>query len=295
MARLRRPVATARAAAAALVVASALSAAPASAQAPAAVQAQAAPPASAALVDQWRPVLVSRAEKQEDRLRLKWQTRAPSPGQETLEVWDVDPTRGDGPAAWDPVFSQQVSSDLVERLDAPDGRRDVRIRNFLGFRQMWWSVAATAPTGELAWSEVRSVRVVPSPLNRSEARVSPKYTPGYSSKRPGTIRLRITSSPRARVTLTVRHGGRTVTQRRYVEGVGKIRGFDFRQSCRQTGRFDYTVRIRDPYGASVTRRGSWTVSPGRCASLRAKERRKAAEERKRKERKAKEKAKARET
>lgn len=266
-----------------------LVAAPLLAPAPAAAQA----PTDPALLDQWRPVLVSRAEQQEDRLRLKWQTRAPNPGQETLEVWDVDPTRGAGPASWDPVFSQQVSSDLVERLDAPDGRRDVRVRNFLGFRQLWWSVAATAPTGELAWSELRSVRVVPSPLNRGEARVSPKYTPGYSSKRPGTIRLRITSSPRARVTLTVRHGGRVVTQRRYVEGVGKIRGFDFRQSCSQTGRFDYTVRIRDPYGARVTRRGSWSVSPGRCASLRAKERRKAEEERKRKERKAKEKAKQR--
>lgn len=235
-----------------------------------------------ALLARWRPVLLTPdGDEQEDRLRLRWQTRAESAGDETLEIWDEDPADGA-----DPVLSEPVDNDeMLELMDSPDGQQDARIRNFLGFRQFWWSVGTSAPGGEIAWSETRTVTVVPSPMKKKRVRVSTKFTPGYSTKRPGWIRLRVQSSPRARVTVQIFHRGRLFKREKYIEGVGRLRGFDYAQSCSRQGVFSYVVRMRDPYGTKVVKKGSWTTSPSRCASLRAKEQRKAAAEaRKRRER-----------
>lgn len=235
-----------------------------------------------ALLARWRPVLLTPDDdQQEDRLRLRWQTRALSAADETLEIWDEDPADGA-----DPVLSEQVDNDeMLELMDSPDNEQDARVRNFLGFRQFWWSVGTSAPGGEIAWSELRTVRVVPSPLRKKRVRVSTSLKQGYSTKRPGWVRLKIQSSPRARVRVVITYRGRVFKRMNYTEGVGRLRGFDFAQSCSRQGVFSYVVRIRDPYGAKAVKKGSWTTSPSRCASLRAKEQRKAAEEeRKRRER-----------
>lgn len=226
------------------------------------------------LLERWRPVAITPDEdEQEDRLRLGWKTRVTSADEEQLEIWDEDPAEGK-----DPVLSERVDSELLELMDSADGEQDVRVRTFLGFRQFWWSVGADAPNGEIVWSTPRTVTVVPSPMKKKRVRVSVKYTAGFSTKRPGRIRLRIQSSPRARVTVKVFHNGRLYKRKKYTEGVGRLRGIEFLQTCAQSGRFTYEVRMRDPYGTKAVKKGSWTVSSGRCASLRAKEQRKAAEE-----------------
>lgn len=234
-----------------------------------------------ALLAKWRPTLLTEdGEEQEDRLRLRWQTKATSAEDETLEIWDEDPSDGA-----DPVFTDLVGSEDLELMDSPVDQQDARVRKFLGFREFWWSVGTAASNGEIAWSEVRTVTVVPSPMNKKRVKVSTKFKRGYSTKRPGWIRLRIQSSPRARVTAQVFYRGRLFKRMKYTEGVGKLRGFDFALSCSRQGVFSYVVRMRDPYGTKAVKKGSWTTSPSRCASLRAKEQRKAAEEeRKRRER-----------
>ncbi len=243
-------------------------------------QAPAAPATTPDPLLAWRPALYTDDADQEDRLRFKWLSHGELDEDDTLEIWDTDPAEGA-----DPVLSDRLDGDSLEVMESTaDGVRDVRVRTFLGFREFWWSVGTDTDTGDIAWSEVRQVSVVPSPMKKKRVRVNTKFTQGYSTKRPGTIRLRITSSPRARVRVEVKHAGRLHWKKSYIEGVGRLRGFDFKQSCSKQGRFDYVVRMRDPYGTKVTKRGSWTTSPSRCAALRAKEQRKAEEERRRRER-----------
>jgi hypothetical protein len=85
----------------------------------------------------------------------------------------------------------------------------------------------------------------------------------------------------------VRHAGRIVVRRSYREGSLGQRTLTFAPSCASPGSYDYSVGIRDPYGTSVTRTGSWDIT-ARCNELRAAEQRKAdarrrADERKRRQ------------
>lgn len=219
-------------------------------------------------------------EEQFDRLDLVWITRS-DPADERVYIWDEDPADGA-----DPKVIHDADDEHFELMDSPSDERDLRVRHFLGFRQFWWQVKTSTPYGTTVLSPIQTVVVSPSPLDPELADVSPKLQLKHSSQRPGIVRLRIASSPRARVRLTVRYRGRVFARRHYTEGVGALRGIEFQLSCARTGIFSYEVRIRDPYGAKAVRRGHWTSSASRCASLRAEERRKAAAEQRKKQKAA---------
>lgn len=221
-------------------------------------------PLQAAAVQPRVTLVTENNSEQYDRLRLRWSSNFDT---EDVWIWDEDPETGA-----DPLLIEPNDSDAFEFTTLANGDRLVRVRRFLGFRQFWWQVRDTSRSDSSVSSEVRSVTVVPSPLDRSKARASIRYSWKRSSRAPGAVRLKIVSSPRARVSVTVSYRGRRFAKRKYIEGVGGLRGFDFKLSCARTGTFPFVVRIEDPYGEKVTRRGSWSLSAARCARLRAAER-----------------------
>jgi hypothetical protein len=113
-----------------------------------------------------------------------------------------------------------------------------------------------------------------------------------TSKRPGYTILSIRATHGAKISLKVRRRGRVVYARALTGREGGAFRKRFNWSCRKPGSYRFTVRATDAYGKSITRRGSWTVSRRRCASLEAAERR-AAERRAAERRAARERERAR--
>jgi hypothetical protein len=204
-------------------------------------------------------------EDQHDRITLQWR-KGPRDSDDHIYVYDHQPGVG-SPAIWDGA----ADSPDVDLSDPGDIRR-AHLRRFLGYGRLWWRIGRSDTHGHRTFSEARRVHVIPRPLKTAAATVKATLTTRPSSAHPGHVRLVVRSSPLAEVSIVVRHAGRRVARHSYTEGVGGVRGFNFALSCARTGRFAYTVAIKDPYGTNVQRQGSWTSSSVRCARLKAVER-----------------------
>jgi hypothetical protein len=216
-----------------------------------------------------------------DRLVLRWR-QGPAGSQDAVRLYDRQPTAGSAP------MLEAAETDTAN-LDVDDSGdvRVVKVRRHLGYGKFWWNIKRTAAGGRVTFSATQSVRVVPRPLRRAAARVRATRKLGATSRKPGSVRVAVFSSPLAKVTLRVTRGGRTVMRKAWTETVGGARSVTFRLSCARAGTFRYVVTMKDPYGTSVSRKGSWSLPKSRCAALRRREAAKrAAAERKRQQRAA---------
>jgi hypothetical protein len=208
-------------------------------------------------------LLLADDDEQRDRPTLRWR-RVAGVAYRLLIYRGSDDT---------PVLSTNVSgsstSDVNLRRDGDEVT--ARVRRSVGYGRLRWAIEATTRLGSKARTEERTVRIVPSPLNAKRAKASTRVSLRNSSRRRGTARLTVRSSPKATVIVSVIHGGKRYATRRYVEDGDSTRTLNFALRCSRTGTFSYKVRIQDPYGKRASRRGSWSVSAAACARVRARE------------------------
>jgi hypothetical protein len=171
-----------------------------------------------------------------------------------VRVYDCRPASGVTPIR-DAVEIDAGNLDLSDS----GGVRIAKVRRHLGYKRLWWNIRRIAPGGRTAYSAVQSVRVVPRPLIKASATTRAVRKLGSSSRKPGTVRLAVTSSPLAKVTVRVTRGGRSVARRSWTETVGGARSVTFSLSCAQTGDVSVCVTMKDAYGTSVSRNAR-----GRC-------------------------------
>jgi hypothetical protein len=154
----------------------------------------------------------------------------------------------------------------------PDGTLSGQLNVPLPPGRYRWYVERRRDPGELVRSEEGGLRLHGPAL--TGLRVSSRRVPGGQSTRPGHTTLTITTTPYARVRLTLQRGSR----RQVIPltwGHSRIGRQRIEWSCDGGGAsvYRYEVAARDEAGRTLTRTGRFrTISPAQCAALRATER-----------------------
>jgi hypothetical protein len=139
-----------------------------------------------------------------DRLVLRWR-RGPEASQASVRISDRQPANGVTPIL-DAIETDEKNLDLTDS----GGVRIAKVRRHLGYKRLWWNIRRIAPGGRTTYSAAQSVRVVPRPVTKASAKARVARKLGSSSRKPCSVRLAVTSSPLAKVTVRVTRGGRTV-------------------------------------------------------------------------------------
>jgi hypothetical protein len=169
------------------------------------------------------------------------------------------------------VENYDPSLGRIERR--PDGTSVVALDQPLPPGRYTWTVLRSRDSGEHVVSDTGSLRVVGPPL--TELSVSTAAHPGSLARYPGYTTLKMNASPFARVTLTLRRGGR---QRRMRFDWGETKTvhetIDWKCPIKGTSTYRFTLEARDDHGNRMTRSGKFrVVSPARCRSMKAAEKR----------------------
>jgi hypothetical protein len=177
--------------------------------------------------------------------------------------------------------TDQPSADpkLARIVRRGDGTSEVRMTSSLPPGRYGWQVIRARDAGEVATGPLQALRVIGPPL--SQLGVKTRSRRGHSSAHPGYTTLSISTTPYAKVTLTLRRSNRVrVDHFSWGSKALESQRIDWNCNLRGAASYSYIVEAHDEQGKRLRRTGRFrVVSRAWCRSQQAKERRARARQR----------------